>query len=348
VRESFPARLRTFVQSAVQDRLRASDFAVEGPNRLGLVQRAPLGIVILAYGGGGEYRAVVDSLRADGLNGARLVVVHNPAAPDEARPAVEDDVEVVLSPGNLGYAGGMNLGLRRLNEEGFDHALVLTHDAALRPGCLDALRAAAARRPDLGALGPVMLRPGGEEPFSYGGTRRRDGTNAHLKAPGPAEEGIAPVEWIDGGAMLLSGAALDRVGGFDERFWSYCEDVDLCLRLDRAGFGVGVVLDARADQEPGSNKRPGAWAYLTLRNGAACARLAAGRPGLVRFLLRGTAETALQALRAALRASHLRPGSAREPWAMAVGGFRGLCDYARGRWGPPPAGLPGMGDMRNV
>jgi hypothetical protein len=305
--------------------------------------------VILAYGGGGEYRAVVDSLRAAGLDGARLIVVHNPAAPDEARPAAEADVEIVLSPANLGYAGGMNLGLRRLVDGGgFDRALVLTHDAALRPGCLDALRAAAVRRPDFGALGPVLLRPGGEEPFSFGGAIRRDGTNAHLKAPGPAEAGIAPVEWMDGGAMLLSGAALDRVGGFEERFWSYCEDVDLCLRLRQAGFGVGVVLDARADQEPGSNKRPGAWAYLTLRNGAACARRAAGRAGLARFLLRAVAETGLQALRAALRASHLRPGSPREPWAMAVGGFRGLRDYARGRWGPPPPGLPGMGDMRNV
>jgi GT2 family glycosyltransferase len=312
------------------------------------VRTSGLGIVILAYGGGGEYRTVVASLRAEGLGDARLIVVHNPAAPDEARPPAEADVEVVLAPANLGYTGGMNLGLGWLREEGFDQALVLTHDAALRPGCLAALRAAAARHPDFGALGPVLLRPGGEEAFSYGGARRRDGTNAHLKAPAPAADGIARVEWIDGGAMLLSAAALDRVGGFDERFWSYCEDVDLCLRLGEAGFGVGVVLDARADQEPGSNKRPGAWAYLNLRNGAACARRAAGRPGLARFLLRGGAETALQALRAALRAIHLRPGSPREPWAMAVGGFSGFRDYARGRWGPPPAGLPGMGDMRNV
>jgi N-acetylglucosaminyl-diphospho-decaprenol L-rhamnosyltransferase len=313
-----------------------------------LVQRAPLGIVILAYGGGGEYRAVVDSLRAEGLDGARLVVVHNPAAPDEPRPQPEEGVEIVLSPGNLGYTGGMNLGLARLGEEGFDQALVLTHDAALRPGCLAALRDAAARRPDYGALGPVLMRLGGEQPFSHGGVTGRDGINAHRKVPGRAEDGISPVDWIDGGTMLLSAAALARVGTFDESFWSYCEDVDLCLRLRAAGFGVGVVPDARADQEPGSNKRPGAWAYLTFRNGAACARRAAGPAGLARFLARGALESARNLARAGLRAARLRPGSPREPWALAVGGFRGLLDFARGHWGPPPAGLPGMGDMRNV
>lgn len=325
-----------------------ADLAVGGPNKLRSVPSTDLGIVILAYGGGGEYQAVVDSLRSDGLDGARLVVVHNPAAPDESRPGSAEDFEVVLAPGNLGYAGGMNLGLRHLEEAGFDQALLLTHDAALRPGCLAALRAAATRLPGFGALGPVLLRPGGQEPFSYGGMIRRDGTNAHRKAPGPAGDGISPVDWIDGGTMLLSAAALDRVGLLDERFWSYCEDVDLCLRLRAAGFGVGVVLDARADQEPGSNKRPGAWAYLTLRNGAACARRARGRAGLLRFFARTGAETAFQLGRAGLRGTHLRPGSPREPWALAVGGARGLLDYARGHWGPPPAGMPGMGDMRNV
>jgi GT2 family glycosyltransferase len=304
--------------------------------------------VILAYGGGGEYRAVVRSLLEEGLDGARLVVVHNPAAPGEARPEPEDGVGLVLSPGNLGYAGGMNLGLARLREEGFDHALVLTHDAALRAGCLAALRAAAERRPDFGALGPVLLRPGGEEPFSYGGDRRRDGLTPHRKEPGAATDGVSPVDWIDGGSMLLSAAALERAGAFDERFWSYCEDADLCLRFHRAGFGVGVVLDARADQEPGAAKRPGAWAYLTIRNGAACARRAGGTPGLARFALRAALGSALALARSAARASGLRPGPAGETWALAVGGFRGLADYRRGRWGPPPADLPGMGDLTNV
>jgi N-acetylglucosaminyl-diphospho-decaprenol L-rhamnosyltransferase len=312
------------------------------------VRNAGLGIVILAYGGGGEYRAVVRSLRDEGMEGARLIVVHNPAAAEEERPPAEAGVELVLSPGNLGYAGGMNLGLAHLRGEGFDHALVLTHDAALRPGCLVALRAAAERHPDFGALGPVLLRPGGEEAFSYGGTRRRDGITPHRKAPGPATDGISPVDWIDGGSMLLSAAALERAGAFDERFWSYCEDADLCLRFQRAGFGIGVVLDARADQEPGGNKRPGAWAYLTVRNGAACARRAGGRAGLARFALRAGLGSAVALARVAARASGLRPGTPEETWALAVGGLRGLADYRRGRWGPPPPDLPGLGDLRNV
>jgi hypothetical protein len=43
-----------------------------------------------------------------------------------------------------------------------------------------------------------------------------------------------------------------------------------------------------------------------------------------------------------------RPGGPREPWLLAVGTGRGAIDFLRGRWGPPPPGLPGMGDVSNV
>ena len=80
--------------------------------------------------------------------------------------------------------------------------------------------------------------------------------------------------------MLVRAAALERVGGFDERFWSYFEEAELCLRARRAGFRVGVVLDAVAEQAPGGPGRPGVWSYLMTRNGVAYAWRAAGPGGL--------------------------------------------------------------------
>jgi GT2 family glycosyltransferase len=317
-------------------------------HRLIPVETAGLAIVILAYGDGEEYRDVVDSLWAEGATGARLLVVHNPARPGETAADPPAGVELIQSPGNLGYAGGMNLGLATLRAGGFEHALLLTHDARLRPGCLAALLGAARSHPEFGALGPAQLHPGGDHAFSYGGLTDRNGFSTHLKAPATTSDGIAAVDWIDGGSMLLAAAALARTGPFDERFWSYCEDSDLCLRVRRAGFRVGIVVAAEADQEPGSNKRPGAWAYLTARNGTAYARRAAGPRGLFAYATLAVWTSLRALLRAGLRRVGLRPGPWREPWASAVGGFRGLLDCARGHWGPPPADLPGMGDMRNV
>jgi len=315
-----------------------------------MLERAEgLGVLVLAYGEGGEYRPLLDSLRAEGVPATAILVVHNPATPGEAPPAVPEGCEVVQAATNLGYAGGMNLGLARLAERSLDSVLLLTHDARLRPGALAALRGAQERAPGFGILGPALVLSGGETPFSFGGTTSAGGRSAHRKQlPADGVDGIYACDWVDGGAILARREVLDRIGGFDERFWGYCEDSELCLRARRAGFGVGVVAAARADQAPGSAKRPGAWSYLMSRNGIAYAREASGLRGLAGASSRAAWQAALSAARAALRAARLRPGPSAEPWALAVGSARGILDYVRGRWGPPPSDLPGMGDLSNA
>jgi GT2 family glycosyltransferase len=148
--------------------------------------------------------------------------------------------------------------------------------------------------------------------------------------------------------MLVRRGVFELVGDFDERFWGYCEEADLCLRARRAGFSVGVVPAARADQAPGGSKRLGAWAYLMTRNGIEYARRAAGLRGLLASTSRAVWLVALNLLRTVLRALRLRRGGPAEPWTLAVGIARGALDRFRGRWGPPPPNLPGMGDLRNA
>jgi N-acetylglucosaminyl-diphospho-decaprenol L-rhamnosyltransferase len=313
------------------------------------VSEAGLRVVVLSYGGGGEYRALIDALLADGLEPASILIVHNPSAPGEPAPSDVEGCEVLRASHNLGYAAGMNLGIeRQLRHGGELLLLLLTHDARLRPGSLGLLLDAARESPRYGALGPVLLLSGTEVPFSYGGVNRADGGVEHRKSA-PAGEGgeIAPCDWIDGGTMLLRGEALREVGPFDARFWGYAEDADLCLRIRRAGLGVGVVLGASADQDSGAAKRPGPWAYLITRNGLAYARRAAGARGLARLGAKTVLYALREALRSLARASRLRPGPARDTWAVAVGMARGLADFARGRWGPPPS-LPGAGDLTNL
>jgi N-acetylglucosaminyl-diphospho-decaprenol L-rhamnosyltransferase len=308
-----------------------------------------VGVVVLSYGAGGEYRPLLATLLAEGVPEAAIVVVHNPASRGEPAPRVPQGCELLQAERNLGYAGGMNLGIARQRERDVDLILLLTHDARLRPGAIDLLVDATRCHPEHGALGPAMVHAGSDRPFSFGGITRPNGSKAHATdRPASIVDGVSDSDWIDGGAMLLRTDVLDRVGTLDERFWAYCEEAELCLRVRRAGYRIGVVVDALADQAPGGTKRPGAWAYLMTRNGIAYARRAAGRHGLASAIARSIASAAFNFIRVGLRATRMRPGDPGEPWALAVGTARGTVDYIRGRWGPPPPGLPGMGDLRNA
>jgi len=306
-----------------------------------------VGAVVLAYGAGGEYLQVLRSLEEQGVAVARTVVVHNPSAPGEKLPSPPPGCEAIEASHNLGYAAGMNLGIERLLESPPELLLLLTHDAGLRPGALRSLVEAAAAEPSYGVLGPALLFAGSQEAFSFGGTASPTGDLGHRKERPRGAGPVVPCDWLDGGTMLIRPEALRAAGEFDERLWSYCEDADLCLRIRRAGFGVGVVPDAIADQEPGAAKRPGPWAYLRARNGLAYAQRKAGARGTAAALLRWGGLALSELARTLARLTPLRPGDPAATWPVAVGTVRGIVDFLRGRWGPPPS-LPGGGDLKNV
>lgn len=302
---------------------------------------------MLTYGVSAVHEPLLDSLLGEGISPGQILVVHNPAVPGEPDPAVPPGCEVLRASHNLGYAGGMNLGIERGLSRECDLLLLLTHDARLRAGALSTLLAAAAAHPQFGVLGPGLVFAGTETPFSFGGRTRSNGSTTHLTEGLVVEDGIAACDWVDGGTLLIRAQALAGTGGFDERFWSYCEEADLCLRISRAGFRVGVVPGALADQMPGGANRPGPWAYLMTRNGAAYAYRAAGLRGAAFITIRAGYEACGELARAAVRGLRLRRGSVEDPWAAAVGTLRGAADFYRGRWGPPPP-LPGAGDVSNV
>ena len=304
--------------------------------------------LVLAYGTGAEHEPLLDSLARAGLDADRVLLVHNPSAPGERLPPPPTGYKVVEASHNLGYAAGMNLGIERQLSRGCDLLLILTHDARLRAGALETMVRVARAQPDYGVLGPALVLSDTETPFSFGGITHADGGVSHRKDIPRALAGVAPCDWVDGGTMLVRAEALERTGGFDERFWAYFEDADLCLRITRAGFKVGVVVDALADQAPGAAKRPGPWAYLLTRNGAAYAQRFAGARGVAVAAVRAVLLALFELLRIAVRTTPLRDGSCAAPWAVAVGRVQGIVDFLRHRWGPPPADLPGGGDLRNV
>jgi N-acetylglucosaminyl-diphospho-decaprenol L-rhamnosyltransferase len=207
--------------------------------------------VIVNYNAGPAVTDCVGSVLAQEAR-PEVVVVDNASTDgsvDGLRRA-HPDVRIVHSGGNLGYARAANLGIAAT---GAPIVAVLNPDTVLQPGTGAALVSRFAAEPDLGAAGPRLHNPDGsvypsarqvpslvdavghgllffvwrDNPF----TRRYRETGAD---PGRARD----VDWVSGAAVWLRRAALDDVGGWDERYFMYVEDVDLCWRLGRAGWRI--------------------------------------------------------------------------------------------------------------
>lgn len=216
--------------------------------------RAPdLGVVIVNYNAGDHLARCLDSVFAStGECSLEVVVVDNASRDGSARRGAESHPQVLLleNPDNLGFARAANQGIRSTSAP---FVLLLNPDAEMISGTLADLAKLIRDRPRAGAITPLIRNPDGTPyptgrrvpplgealghvllgPFLPGNRFTRSYTLADWDRTTERE-----VDWIAGSAMLLRRAALDEVGLFDEAFFMYAEDVDLCTRLRQAGWSV--------------------------------------------------------------------------------------------------------------
>lgn len=214
------------------------------------------GVVVVHYGPAEPTVACVRSIVADPSPVARsIVVVDNSGDLDAAAvaPAV-----VVSCPDNPGFGAGANRGVAALAGQQVGVIVVLNHDVEIQPGFL-AAAAAAVDRAGVGAAGgPLYLDDGrGALWYAGGGVSFATGTVWQSRSRRAARRRRA-VGFIPGAAVALAPAAWERVRGFDPEFFLYNEDLDLCLRLRRAGltlrFEPGMVAVHRLGATTGSGR----------------------------------------------------------------------------------------------
>lgn len=194
-------------------------------------------VCVVAYRSGATLAHCVERLAAQSFTDFELVLVDNASPQGEAQPvaAAWPFARLIENPQNLGFAAAMNQAARAgrgrwlalLNPDAFPDAdwLARLADAADRHPSVRAFACRQLMDEDptrLDGLGDVMGGPG--IPYR-GGYRRQD--------PGNTPEGL--VFSACGGAMLIDRALFLAQGGFDERFFCYCEDVDLGYRLQLIG-----------------------------------------------------------------------------------------------------------------
>jgi len=193
----------------------------------------------------------VASLQAHVSLPIEVVVVDNgsddgsAAAVRAAHPAAR----VVENGANLGFAAACNRGLR---EARAPYGLLLNSDAEVCPGTVEALARVLDERPEVGVVGPRTVGPDGGPQLSFGPDltppaewrqRRlvvglRQGQAAAVREVTALSAREQEPAWVSAACLLARKAALDAVGGLDERFFLYEEDVDLCLRVRRAGWRI--------------------------------------------------------------------------------------------------------------
>jgi N-acetylglucosaminyl-diphospho-decaprenol L-rhamnosyltransferase len=215
----------------------------------------------------------VRSLLDDGA--APVVVVEN-GAPGSAGTALEGllaarpgaPVHVVQPGRNLGFGAGVNRGLAALagEPEPPEWVLVSNPDLVVHPGALPALRAAVESRPAWAVVGPRILTDAGDV---YPSVRNfpsfADAAGHALLAqlnpdnpftrrynPGtPEGDAVTEAGWVSGSCFLARRRALEELGGFDEAYFMYAEDMDLCWRAHQAGWGVGFAGTAEVTHVQG-------------------------------------------------------------------------------------------------
>jgi len=212
--------------------------------------------VVVNYEAGDALTECVRSLRADDSAGAppEIVVVDNGSRDGSVASlrAVFSDIAVVEPPANVGYAAAANRGTARTTAP---IVAVCNADVVVARGAGAAMLAAFADE-SIGAAGPCVRNLDGSV---YPSVRRDPGL---LDATGHAVFGLVwpgnpftrryreldadpsmarDVDWASGAALWLRRAAVDAVGGWDEGFFMYLEDVDVGWRLRQAGWRVRYV-----------------------------------------------------------------------------------------------------------
>ncbi len=206
---------------------------------------APCRVVVVTWNSSAVLPGFLSSLRSATCSPYEVVVVDN-ASPHGA-PVVPEDVRLVDGGGNLGYGKGANLGASGAAGE---VVVIANPDVQWAPGALDELLAGLDRWPRAGCVGPAIRTTDGKlypSARAFPSLGRGLGhavcgwwwpanpwTRSYRAEVGTPVEGTTG--WLSGSLMVVRREAWEQVGGFDPKYFMYCEDMDLCRRLAEAGW----------------------------------------------------------------------------------------------------------------
>ncbi|MEN3363230.1 MAG: hypothetical protein V7606_504 [Burkholderiales bacterium] len=192
-----------------------------------LLTTADLTVIVVTYNSAHCVAALAQTLGTL----PHVVVVDNGSADDTVATVAREmpNAKIIRNASNLGFGAANNLALRQAQTS---HALLLNPDCIVERDSLERLLDVAEQYPEAGIIAPHLIRKGGRIEVSY------RWPNTLWTSRGPAAEGACCVGFVCGAAMLLNMEIMREVGFFDETFFLYYEDEDLCQRTFMQGRQV--------------------------------------------------------------------------------------------------------------
>ncbi len=211
----------------------------------------PVWAVVLNHREGADSLRCLNALAKVRYRSLTRLVVDNASGPGEVAWLRSAGATVAESGGNLGYAGGNNVGIRLALEAGAEAVWVVNPDAYPEPRSLPRLVRVLRRHPEVGIVGPRILEAEAASPRI-----QSDGGRIVWEAGGRSEligRGTAPgrggemrlVDFVPGAAMLVRRRVFEDIGLLPEEYFLYFEETDFCVRAARAGWKVAVDTGAR-------------------------------------------------------------------------------------------------------
>jgi N-acetylglucosaminyl-diphospho-decaprenol L-rhamnosyltransferase len=199
-------------------------------------------IIIVSFNARADLERCLESLHAAPPAVPHDIVVVDNASTDGSAAAARrwPDATVIEAGSNAGFASANNVGIRASSGA---NLLLLNSDTIVPAGAIDRLLAELDRHPDVAVVGPRLVDAGGRAELSFG---RMIGPLNELRqkrrARGSAVDRLTRQEhypdWVSGACLLVRRADAEAVGGLDERYFMYAEDVDFCAAIRARGRRV--------------------------------------------------------------------------------------------------------------
>ncbi|NTW46047.1 MAG: glycosyltransferase family 2 protein [Candidatus Moranbacteria bacterium] len=248
-------------------------------------------VIILNFDGRTRLVAALRSVFSLSYDNFEVVVVDNASKDGSIEEAKRlfPKAHFILNPDNVGFAAGMNVGIRFALSRGAAYLFLLNNDAVCHRSTLSRLVSVAVSGGSRSLLSPIIRKKDGKTWFSGGKIDFLRMRTVHVEQR--KKHGKEPYRtgYLSGCALLLPKSAIERVGLLDEGYFLYYEDADYSVRAKRKGYRLLVVPEAEVvhEEQSVSNPektywlvrsgvrffvrhtpwyfRPWVWAYLRLR-----------------------------------------------------------------------------------
>lgn len=234
-------------------------------------------VVILNYNGRAHLERFLPSVETH--SGSYRIIVADNGSTDDSVTFLKSsfpDVECIEIPQNLGYTGGYNYVLPQLKEDVF---VLLNSDVEVTEGWIENA-CTLLDQPAIGAVQPKLLDYTYRDRFEYAGAAGgfldmlgfpfcRGRIFQHMEVDNGQYDQSSEIFWASGACLFIKREIFITMGGFDEDFFAHMEEVDLCWRIQNAGYQIWYCAESTVYHLGGgtlskSNPRK---TYLNFRNG---------------------------------------------------------------------------------